>query len=85
MQQFSIPVVYLTAYAEANTVRRASEVAPYGYLLKPVDKDELLSAITRFRNSRKHYSFEEKINLLLSQINPINKIKFNTLLIVTYA
>ncbi len=39
--RFSIPVIYLTAYSDIDTVKRAKEAMPYGYLLKPVNEDEL--------------------------------------------
>jgi two-component system cell cycle sensor histidine kinase/response regulator CckA len=36
-----VPVVFLTAYADDDTVRRAAETSPYGYLLKPFDERTL--------------------------------------------
>ena len=32
------PVVFLTAFGDDATVRRASEVSPYGYILMPFDE-----------------------------------------------
>ncbi|SCK15922.1 EAL domain-containing protein [Vogesella sp. LIG4] len=40
-QELDIPVVFLTAYAEENTLKAAEESAPYGYLLKPFELREL--------------------------------------------
>lgn len=40
-----IPIVYLTAYADETTLKRARLTEPYGYLLKPFDDRELQSAI----------------------------------------
>lgn len=42
-----IPVIFLTAHSEESTIRRAKSVSPYGYLLKPVDAQELHVAIQR--------------------------------------
>ena len=45
-----IPVVYLTAYANASTVERAKFTEPFGYLVKPFELKELLArlcALTR--------------------------------------
>ena len=39
--EFHIPVVYMTAYADEATVDRAKVTEPYGYLLKPFDPHEL--------------------------------------------
>jgi len=40
-----VPVIYLTAYTDEETVRRAKETEPLGYLLKPFDERELRFAI----------------------------------------
>jgi len=36
-----IPVVFLTAYSDEDTVDRAKTVTPFGYIMKPVDNREL--------------------------------------------
>jgi two-component system cell cycle sensor histidine kinase/response regulator CckA len=43
--QFDVPVVYLTAYADQQTVARAKLTEPHAYLLKPVKVDELRTAV----------------------------------------
>jgi len=43
--QFDIPVVYLTAYADDQTLQQATSTAPYGYLVKPFEARELKSTI----------------------------------------
>jgi CheY-like chemotaxis protein len=40
-----IPVVYLTAYSEDTTLKRASDTYPYGYLIKPFQARELHATI----------------------------------------
>lgn len=40
-----VPVIYLTAYADAHTVERARITEPYGYILKPFQERELKAAI----------------------------------------
>ena len=40
-----VPVIYLTAYADDETVRRAKVTEPYGYILKPFQTRELHSVI----------------------------------------
>src|ERR1041384_3043331 len=42
---FDIPVIFLSAYADDNTVSRAKLAAPLGYLPKPFRKSELRSAV----------------------------------------
>lgn len=40
-----LPVVFLTAYSDAETLARAKEVAPYGFLVKPFRGEELRAAL----------------------------------------
>lgn len=40
-QRFDVPVVYLTAHSDPNTIERAQRTAPMGYLLKPFKKPDL--------------------------------------------
>jgi PAS domain S-box-containing protein len=40
-----IPVVYLTAYADEETIARARRTSPYGYLVKPFNERELRAAV----------------------------------------
>jgi PAS domain S-box-containing protein len=40
-----IPVVFLTAYADDETVRRASAAEPFGYVLKPFEDTQLHTVI----------------------------------------
>lgn len=47
-QQFvpaRIPVVFLTAYSDLQTLQKAELVMPYAYLLKPFHKEQLLLTI----------------------------------------
>jgi len=43
--RFNVPVIFLTAYADAETVQRAKLTEPFGYLVKPVDTNELHAAV----------------------------------------
>jgi PAS domain S-box-containing protein len=43
--ELSIPVVLLTAYADEDTVARAKESRPFGYIIKPFEERELRTAI----------------------------------------
>lgn len=42
---FNIPVIYLTAHTDENTLDRAKLTEPQGYTLKPVEQKELLTVI----------------------------------------
>ncbi|MGC1396578.1 MAG: ATP-binding protein [Coleofasciculaceae cyanobacterium] len=43
--RFHIPVVYLTAYSDEETVERAKVTEPYGYILKPFEARDLGTTI----------------------------------------
>lgn len=42
----NVPVVYLTAHGDNDTMERARKTDPYGYLLKPFKRPDLLSAVS---------------------------------------
>ncbi|MFP4205378.1 MAG: EAL domain-containing protein [Spirochaetaceae bacterium] len=44
-QELEIPVVFLTAFADEDTLSRAKEAEPYGYVLKPFKERELYTTI----------------------------------------
>jgi len=43
--RYQVPVIYMTAYADAETVARAAQSGPYGYIVKPFTSREVRSAI----------------------------------------
>src|SRR6188768_3478942 len=43
--RFNLPVVYLTAYADEETILRAKKTTPFGYLVKPFNERELRATI----------------------------------------
>ena len=44
-REYGIPVIYLTAHSERSILERAKVTEPFGYLIKPVGKSDLSSAI----------------------------------------
>ncbi len=44
-KRFNIPIVYLTAMSDDETLRRATVTEPFGYLLKPFDERDLRTTI----------------------------------------
>jgi len=57
-KHYDIPIVYLTAYSDDNTLERAKLTQPYGYVLKPFDERELYTAI---EIALYKYSMEKKL------------------------
>ena len=44
---FDVPTIFLTAYSDPDTLRRAKLVEPKGYLVKPIAEHELHATIER--------------------------------------
>lgn len=44
-KEMEIPIVYLTALADENTLNKAKETEPYGYILKPFDEKTLRTTV----------------------------------------
>ena len=65
----NIPVIYLTAYSDEETLQRAMISAPYGYLVKPLD--ERLTLITIKMALGKHEA-EELARQTLEQLRHAN-------------
>lgn len=68
----SIPIIYLTAYADDQTLERAQETQSYGYILKPFKERELHAAIKMAIGKHKK---DREIAGLLSQAENQNQEK----------
>ena len=61
-ENFGIPVVYLTAYADQQTLDRAKITNPFGYIIKPFEDRELQTTI-----EMAVYKYETDRKLVLSE------------------
>lgn len=43
--RYDIPIIYLTAHSDEKTLNRAKATEPYGYILKPVNENEMYSTL----------------------------------------
>jgi PAS domain S-box-containing protein len=70
---FNIPVVYLTAHMDDNTVQRAMITEPFGFILKPYEPRELHIAIElalyKHRMERKLKENEQLLSTILENID----------------
>lgn len=99
-REWQLPVVFLTAHADENTLRRAKQSQPFGYILKPFDDRELITtveiALSRYRAEaaiQAALEKEKEMNELKSRFvsvvshefrNPLNTILFSTELLQRY-
>jgi len=67
---YDIPVVYITAYADDNTVERARKTHPFGYIVKPFTQQQLNSTIKVALTQRvERQEYKTQINKLAQQID----------------
>ncbi len=66
---YHIPIVFLTAYSDRKTIEEIKNTLPFGYLKKPIEKDNLLVlmeiAINNF--TKKQQTTNEKITLKIGK------------------
>jgi DNA-binding NarL/FixJ family response regulator len=73
LKQKGLPIIYLTAHSDVETLERAGASLPYGYLMKPFDPQELHIAIQMAM--LKHKSDKEKKELIEKLQEALNKVK----------
>lgn len=44
-QYYEIPIIYMTAYGDSQTIQEASETNIYGYLVKPFDTSDVIATL----------------------------------------
>jgi CheY-like chemotaxis protein len=87
-KSYSIPVIYLTAYADDEILKRAARTEPYGYILKPYKEKELKAniemAIYRKKSENEEtFDFEDTYKETTSFINK-NEKPFKKILMGSY-
>jgi two-component system, LytTR family, response regulator LytT len=96
-ERYSIPVIFLSAYADDNTLKKAKIAEPYGYIIKPYKDKELQTVIevaiykhekdSQTRRERDLYhslveSKESKDCVFIRSDFRLNKIKFDDIYFV---
>jgi putative nucleotidyltransferase with HDIG domain len=70
MGSYDIPVLYITAYADDNTVERARKTHPFGYIVKPFTQQQLNSSIkVALTQKADRQEFKTQIDKLAQQID----------------
>ncbi|MBI5473795.1 MAG: PAS domain S-box protein [Ignavibacteriae bacterium] len=71
-EQVDVPIVYLTAYSDSQTLERAKETGPYGYMLKPFKEKDLRvtveMALYKHQMERRLKEHEQWLNTTLESI-----------------
>ncbi|MCK4314863.1 MAG: PAS domain S-box protein [Anaerolineae bacterium] len=73
--RFDIPVLYLTAFADDDIVRRARSTEPYGYLIKPFEERQLHTtiemALHKHRMEKALQESERRYRLLAENVTDV--------------
>ncbi len=74
-KKHAVPVIYITAHSEERIVLKARATNPYGYILKPINENELRLAvnIALYKNTLEERlkASEEKYRSLIESINDV--------------
>ncbi len=74
-----IPVVFITAFPDDITMKRASKTMPFGYLIKPVRERELNGAIEIALYKHKMADRERRSREIQESLNSILKVSLATI------
>ncbi len=74
--QIHCDIIFVTAHNQYAI--QAIKQAAFDYLLKPVDRNDLLQSIERYRQKRTDSSVVEKMDVLLEHLKGEKKIRLNT-------
>ena len=81
----SIPVIYLTAFSDTDTLEQAIATSPYGYLTKPLRYAEvnmaIVLALKKFNEEKilqEAFNKEKELHLLKSRLLAIASHEFST-------
>jgi two-component system cell cycle sensor histidine kinase/response regulator CckA len=70
--EFDVPVVFLTAHADASTLKEATATEPFGYIVKPFDKRSLAATLeTAMRRRRAEEKLAKMERWLAATMNSI--------------
>lgn len=80
-ERHSIPIVFLTAHADAATIQQVKIVQPYGYIVKPFETYNLLTAIEIALTKHKA---EKVTQAALEKERELNRLKSNFIEVVSH-
>ncbi|GAB4576360.1 MAG: hypothetical protein Kow0077_32370 [Anaerolineae bacterium] len=79
-ERFDLPVIFLTAHADTNTLERAKASQPYGYIIKPVETAQLSTSIAialyKHRMEKQLRASEARFRQL-AEVNPAAILVFS--------
>lgn len=87
-KSIDVPIVYLTAYADKDTIQSAKVTEPYGYIIKPFEERALQStielALYKFKTELKLKESEKRYKQLAERLKEANESKDNFFSIISH-
>jgi len=80
-ERHSIPIVFLTAHADAATIQQVKAVQPYGYIVKPFETHDLSTAI---EVALTKHEAEKATQAALERERELNCLKSNFIEVVSH-
>lgn len=68
-KELGIPFIFITSLGDKLSIDKANSTSPYGYLLKPLDKNDLYAAIEVALNKHNEINFNQEGFIEKEQLN----------------
>jgi DNA-binding NarL/FixJ family response regulator len=83
-KKYNIPFIFLTSYADKETIERVKETAPYGYIVKPFKERDLAPVIevALLRKSSETISFPTILQLNAALSTPITGMEYEVVKLI---
>lgn len=81
--KYKIPIIFITALSDMDTLKRAAEVQPVSYLVKPYKKDDLLAAMAIGMFNYQNRQQERSVTIELingAALSPLSEKEYEVLL-----
>ena len=85
-QKYHIPYIFLTAYSDPATLKRAQNLRPMGYVVKPFKESDLLATITIGMSNYQKFHAESQVTIeVINKITktPLSEKEFTILKMIT--
>ncbi len=73
-RRHQLPIIFLTAYSDEQTLDRAREAEPFGYIIKPFDEHSLRSTLEMALYKVRMEKRLDHINRILRAIRQVNRL-----------
>ncbi len=70
VEKYDVPIIFTTGYADEDIIGRVKDITPYGYLIKPYNKNNLHVSI---EIALKRYEFDKQLMRANREIDELNR------------